>query len=225
MNDPIRIYSEIREAYLKYIDSGIPFFHKEYNKSRDELLEEDGTVSQPPIIELVQKYPEKASLREFCQRESVSMDVNDFVNSGLFANGSHVERRLYDHQYEALREAFINRKNVIVTTGTGSGKTECFLLPVIADLVTESAQWRTGRPRAIRTLILYPLNALVEDQMIRLRKALNSRRPDRSGALDWLDLHRSGNRFYFGRYTGSTPVSGTREKSASRLREEKLGKR
>jgi len=223
MNDPIRIYNEITEAYLKYIDSGLPFFHKEYNDSRDELLREDGTISQPPIIELVQKYHEKASLREFCQRESVSMDVNDFVNSGLFANGSHVERRLYDHQYEALREAFINRKNVIVTTGTGSGKTECFLLPVIADLVTESAQWRTGRTRAIRTLILYPLNALVEDQMIRLRKALNSRRPDRSGALDWLDSHRSGNRFYFGRYTGSTPVSGTREKSASRLREEKLG--
>ncbi len=68
---------------------------------------------------------------------------------------------------------------------------------------------------------MYPLNALAEDQMIRLRKALNSRTDESNGALDWLDKYRSGHRFYFGRYTGSTPVSGTKEKAADKLREEK----
>ena len=184
-------------------------------------MEETGTICQPPIIELVTKYHEKATLREFCAVEGVSQELNDFVNTGLFNSSGHQERKLYDHQYEALKEAHINRKHIVVTTGTGSGKTECFLLPVIADLIKESKNWKEARTRGMRAMILYPLNALAEDQMIRLRKALNSRKVDGTGALDWLDNNRNGHRFYFGRYTGATPVSGTKEKSKSRLLEEK----
>lgn len=221
MNNPIKIYNDIRDAYLKYINSGLPFFRDEYNQERNELLKSVGTICQPPIIELVPKYHERATLKEFCQNEGVSSDVNDFINAGLFVNNTSVERKLYDHQYNSLKEAYLNRKNIVVTTGTGSGKTECFLLPVIADLVTESAEWKDNRMRAIRTMILYPLNALAEDQMIRLRKALNSRREYRTGALDWLDTKRNGHRFYFGRYTGRTPVSGEKDKVTTQLREER----
>lgn len=221
MNDPIKIFADIRNAYLKYISSGLPFFQKEYSQERDKLMEETGTICQPPIIELVTKYHEKASLRDFCAAESVSQELDDFVNTGLFTNSGQQERKLYDHQYEALKEAHINRKHIVVTTGTGSGKTECFLLPVIADLLKESKSWGMPRSRAMRAMILYPLNALAEDQMIRLRKALNSRKDEGTGALDWLDKNRNGHRFYFGRYTGATPVSGTKEKSANRLREER----
>ena len=221
MNNPIKIYNEIKDAYLKYINSGLPFFREEYNKERNELLQATGTICQPPIIEIVPKYHERATLKEFCLSEGVGLEINDFINTGLFVNSSSIERKLYDHQYEALKEAFVNRKNIVVTTGTGSGKTECFLLPVISDLVKESSTWEEERPRAIRTMILYPLNALAEDQMIRLRKALNSKKPDHSGARDWLDAHRGGHRFYFGRYTGRTPLSGEKEKVATKLREER----
>ena len=221
MNDPVKIYDEIRDAYLKYINSGLPFFRNEYNLERNELLKSAGTISQPPIIELVPKYHEKASLKDFCINEGVDLEINDFISTGLFVSNATIERKLYDHQYDALKEAFLNRKNIVVTTGTGSGKTECFLLPIISDLVKESANWQANRPRAIRTMILYPLNALAEDQMIRLRKALNSRREGKKGALDWLDSHRSGHRFYFGRYTGRTPVSGEKDKVRTLLREEK----
>lgn len=159
MNNPVKIYNEIRDAYLKYINSGLPFFRDEYNQERNELLRSTGTISQPPIIELVPKYHEKASLKEFCVAEGVDLEVNDFINAGLFVNNASVERKLYDHQYAALKEAFLNRKNIVVTTGTGSGKTECFLLPIISDLIKESTLWQENRPRAIRSMILYPLNA------------------------------------------------------------------
>lgn len=221
MNNPIQIFKDLFNVYLKYINSGLPFFRDEYNQERNSLLRESGSICQPPIIELVPKYHEKASLKDFCLAENVSTDINDFVNTGLFTNNSRTERKLYDHQYAALKEAFINRKNIIVTTGTGSGKTECFLLPVISDLVLESKKWGSSRKRAMRTMILYPLNALAEDQMIRLRKALNSHKDDKSGSLDWLDENRGRHRFFFGRYTGSTPVSGIKEKTISKLREEK----
>ena len=221
MNDPIKIYSDIRNSYLKYISSGLPFIRKEYDQERNDLMKEAGTISQPPIIEIVPKYHEKATLEEFCKIENVSSELDSFVSTGLFAGDVTKKRKLYDHQYAALKEAYLNRKNIVVTTGTGSGKTECFLLPVIADLVEESRSWGKERPRAVRAMILYPLNALAEDQMIRLRKALNSRREGNKGALDWLDTYRKGHRFYFGRYTGLTPVSGTKEKAAAKLREEK----
>lgn len=221
MNDPIKIFKDIRSSYLKYINSGLPFFRSEYNEERNELVREQGTISQPPIIEIVPKYHEKATLEDFCIAENVPTELNDFVNCGLFTNGGGAERKLYDHQYEALKAAHLERKNIVVTTGTGSGKTECFLLPIIADLIRESRSWTSQRHRAMRTMILYPLNALAEDQMIRLRKALNSRTDDNHGALDWLDSNRGGNRFYFGRYTGATPISGTKEKAADKLRTER----
>ncbi len=221
MNNPIKIFNEIFDAYIKYINSCLPFNREEYNQERNALIKEVGTICQPPIIEIVPKYHEKATLAEFCDKECISKELNDFVNTGLFVNNSQQARRLYDHQYEALKEAHINRKNIVVTTGTGSGKTECFLLPVIADLIAESKNWGKTRTRAMRTMILYPLNALAEDQMIRLRKALNSRKDDKTGSLDWLDEHRGGHRFYFGRYTGATPVSGIKEKVQGKLREEK----
>ena len=182
MNDPIKIYTDIRNAYLKYVSSGLPFFRKEYGQERDRLMEENGTICQPPIIEIVPKYHEKATLKQFCDNENVSQEFNEFVNSGLFTNSGQIERKLYDHQYDALKESHLNRKNIVVTTGTGSGKTECFLLPVFADLIKESKSWGHDRARAMRAMILYPLNALAEDQMIRLRKALNSRKDDKTGA-------------------------------------------
>ena len=52
---------------------------------------------------------------------------------------------------------------------------------------------------------MYPLNALVEDQLRRLRQALDS-----DAALAWMDGNRAGNRVTFGRYTGQTPISGAR---------------
>lgn len=221
MNNPIKIFNEIFDAYFKYINSGLPFCRDEYNQERNALIKETGTICQPPIIEIVPKYHEKATLKEFCINEGVSHELNDFVSTGLFVDNNKQERRLYDHQYASLKEAHLNRKHIVVTTGTGSGKTECFLLPVIADLISESNKWGKSRKRAVRTMILYPLNALAEDQMIRLRKALNSHTIDNKGALDWLDMHRNGHRFYFGRYTGSTPISGTKEKGERKLREEK----
>ena len=147
MNNPIQIFNDLFKVYLKYINSGLPFFHEEFNAERNALLEEAGTICQPPIIEMVPRYHEKATLEQFCRDERVSMDINSFVNTGLFGGNIHGERKLYDHQYKALKDAFIDRKNIIVTTGTGSGKTECFLLPIISDLVTESASWTADRSR------------------------------------------------------------------------------
>ena len=69
---------------------------------------------------------------------------------------------------------------------------------------------------AVRAMVLYPLNALVEDQLRRLRQTLDS-----DPVSSWLDAQRGGNRITFGRYTGATPVSGvpTNSSTVQRLRD------
>ena len=141
--------------------------------------------------------------------------------------GQHTADAPADSAATRKRRLARSFQHLVVTTGTGSGKTECFLIPIISRLVSESARWaapatsaaagwwsddRTPwisqrsderRPAAMRSMILYPMNALVEDQLVRLRTAL-----DGVGPRVWFEANRSGNRFHFGRYTGQTPVPG-----------------
>lgn len=133
-----------------------------------------------------------------------------------------VGRKLYRHQLVAL-QAFFSGRDVAVTGPTGSGKTEAFLLPILVNILHESMRWsattsrperwwteqgvfvpsregEVGRLPGVRAVVLYPMNALVEDQIVRLREILDSEHADQ-----WLATHRQGHRFWFGRYTSQTP--------------------
>src|SRR5262249_54195207 len=153
---------------------------------------------QAPLLEPVPRYEEVETLPEVCSRlrqecerrgmEAAGLNaLAEFAACGLFPS----DRRMYSHQARALREVTVERRHLVVTTGTGSGKTECFLLPLFEALLRESANWDPGeRPCALRGLLLYPLNALAEDQMVRLRQAADSVTfPDvGSGARTWLNI-------------------------------------
>ena len=85
----------------------------------------------------------------------------------------------YKHQYDSWRTLKdtirVNGqdlvKSIVVTTGTGSGKTECFMLPLVANL---KEKWNINPTHGIKAIFLYPLNALMEDQKIRLQKLLDN---------------------------------------------------
>lgn len=251
MSNPVRFFENLRDMYLRYLDSPFDLRYQDLTAERRQLLDQDGRIYRRPLIEPIPAY--RTSGQSFSQAAQALLsgnwqpgeiaDAAGFISQGLFPPNL----ALHQHQFDVFRETVVNRTDTVVTTGTGSGKTECFLLPVIASLVRESrtwsapgprpAQWdwfnpnyftmqgtqrrwaprvsqRTHetRPAAIRALILYPLNALVEDQLARLRIAL-----DGPQARAWLQANRGGNLIYFGRYTGRTPVSGN---DVGRLREE-----
>jgi hypothetical protein len=128
-------------------------------------------------------------------------------------------QQLYWHQSEALRLICDDRRSVVVATGTGSGKTECYLLPLLRILTTEAPTERATP--GVRAIVLFPMNALVEDQMRRLRKL-----------LFWLNLasfNEPGDSpahlkrmITFGRYTGDTPIGDSdpdRSKPADNIHE------
>lgn len=87
-------------------------------------------------------------------------DLNEF----RFPRNQHP----YKHQVEAWKSLTKSQsRSVLVTSGTGSGKTECFLVPILNDLVNESDD--NGQLIGVRALFLYPLNALINSQRDRLR--------------------------------------------------------
>ncbi|MBR5780799.1 MAG: DEAD/DEAH box helicase [Bacteroidales bacterium] len=73
----------------------------------------------------------------------------------------------YKHQYESWKTLLDDNKSIVVTSGTGSGKTECFMVPLVHDL-TKNQDCNDNRKRAVEALFLYPLNALMEDQKQRM---------------------------------------------------------
>ncbi|MFQ5799915.1 MAG: DEAD/DEAH box helicase, partial [Bacteroidota bacterium] len=83
------------------------------------------------------------------------------------------DRRLYNHQSETLRQAAAAKTRekpaFIITAGTGLGKTEAFLLPMLSDLWNAPERRKDG---GMRCLILYPMNALVADQVERIYRWL-----------------------------------------------------
>jgi ATP-dependent helicase YprA (DUF1998 family) len=81
-----------------------------------------------------------------------------------------MENAPYAHQSKALELTTAKKRNVVVATGTGSGKTESFLLPIIDSLLKESDA-RTLTP-GVRAIIVYPMNALAADQLGRIREIL-----------------------------------------------------
>ncbi|WP_406037354.1 DEAD/DEAH box helicase [Micromonospora sp. NBC_00898] len=215
----------LEDAFLRYYETAYELRDTALEQERRQLLSQRGTVFIDPYVELMPSYPSSASsMAEIF--DSVGLpEAAALVNAGLLPHPSP-----WQHQEEALR-ASLAGDDVVVGTGTGSGKTESFLLPVLARLVKESRAWKTqsstpsaaswwrgngtfqpqrggemGRLPGIRALLLYPMNALVEDQMVRLRTALDS-----PAARGWLAQNRPGHRFYFGRYTGRTPLPGTRQ--------------
>lgn len=79
----------------------------------------------------------------------------------------------YEHQYKCW-DVLLNQKtddgkpkSIVVTTGTGSGKTECFMMPLVYDLS------KNAHENEIQAIFLYPLNALMEDQKERLEELLD----------------------------------------------------
>ncbi|WP_445245290.1 DEAD/DEAH box helicase, partial [Microcoleus sp. OTE_8_concoct_300] len=237
MHDLVGAYQRLDRIYQLYIKSAFPLRYRALADERDRLLQQPGILSQPPLVEPVPIYP-SSGMNLSAAANQLPSEYHNLAQLGQMIFDPGVQ--LYQHQLESLRKVLVNQRDLVVTTGTGSGKTECFLLPLLAQLAKESQTWEansktpnnhhwwngngnrvsqlahTPRPKALRALILYPLNALVEDQLRRLRKALEA-----PSVHQWLDKNRGGNRITFGRYTGQTPVSGIqKEESIKRLKNE-----
>jgi DEAD/DEAH box helicase domain-containing protein len=223
---PVKIADDLRDAFLRYIDTAYALRDQTLsNERRRLLLEGQGNLFAPLMLEPVLPYDGVASVEEAARQAGVdARDLGDVLRAVFSVTSDALsDVKLRKHQAAALTTHFALSvsHNPVVTSGTGSGKTESFLIPLLTRIVNEKRSgtslapihewwdlerqtdnWLPTRtvgvkPAAVRSLILYPTNALVEDQVARLRRAVRGLRTQESPVDLW-----------FGRYTGATPGSG-----------------
>ncbi|WP_312645438.1 DEAD/DEAH box helicase [Hydrogenoanaerobacterium sp.] len=196
-------HSALKEKMLDYIKTVYLGKNDALRLACEKEIEKDGELYQEPYIEANQSY--------LIERNGIAnMEIpknREVIKSSLVALSDKkvgVFPNPYLHQIKVLN-AFASDKDVFVATGTGSGKTECFMWPMVGKLL-EEAQISPGtwEKRGVRALMLYPMNALVSDQLGRLRKMIGSS-----------DFQQISNEVapdaripQFGMYTGRTPYAG-----------------
>lgn len=231
---PVTLAAELRDAYLRYFDTAFWLNDESVMSERRSLLEQNQALVGQIMIEPVIPYANTQRLLDVARQSGISESAARDVGVALFPDVSPDSLKLREHQAQSILHHFQDGsaagRNVVVTSGTGSGKTEAFLLPLLLRLVNESQTWQPQheahwwwtaqssqwqpmrhpetRAPGIRALILYPTNALVEDQMTRLRRAIRHLRDARPDKPIW-----------FGRYTGSSLGSKRKPSSAAMGRE------
>lgn len=180
----IQLASEIEQRYRRYLKTTFYFKDPELRGSFAQALD-SGHLSKGPYLEATPVFKPGQTPRELFQ------SLPGFQSDERFLKAVQGDRPLYQHQEEAIRKVFEGR-NVVVATGTGSGKTEAFLYPILLHLYQEFKAGQLGP--GVRALILYPMNALANDQRQRLGEICKL-----------LKEAESPFRFTFGQYIGETP--------------------
>ncbi|MFQ3596886.1 MAG: DEAD/DEAH box helicase [Chloroherpetonaceae bacterium] len=189
---PIETSRHIAERYKRYIRTTYDIKDAEFKHLFDQQLQANEAFFKGPFLDAMPPYQSGASIKALVESDMLSWYFSPNSKSGICVEKSDTDeliynRPLYAHQEESLKKALAG-KNLIVSTGTGSGKTESFLLPILEHLLREKEAGTLNEP-GVRALLLYPMNALANDQMKRLR----------------LLLAREGeNGITFGRYIGET---------------------
>lgn len=177
---PSESSKNIADFYRRYLLTTFSTNNELYNAQLKEALEKDKAIADGPYISMSDPFEKGKTLESLAQEGVVCKSITSF-------EGFHPRRNLYKHQETSIRKV-ADGKNLIVTTGTGSGKTESFLIPVFDELLREEEDGTLGS--GVRTLIIYPMNALVNDQIRRIREIIATA------------CH--GTKITFGRFTGET---------------------
>jgi ATP-dependent helicase YprA (DUF1998 family) len=198
-----QVADTLHESLLRYIEAQYHVRDTDVIEERRKLLHEAGVIGQEPYLETTPAYAVAASYPELGLPEPVGSTLAEFA---ALDPGIGVFPHPYQHQAEALQRFFVDGKDLVVATGTGSGKTETFLFPMIGQLLLEAAaRPESWAAQGMRAIILYPMNALVSDQLARLRRLLGDER------VATLFRTRYGRQPRFGMYTSRTPYPGVRD--------------
>ncbi len=159
---PIKTSKVIAEKYKRYLKTIFQISDEDYENQFIKALAEKDILAKGPYLDAVDTFKKGKSLTQLMDEGLVSrkMEKLNFPK----------DRTLYLHQEKAIRKSK-EGKNLVVSTGTGSGKTESFLLPILSSL-SEEVEKGTICP-GVRALLIYPMNALANDQIERLRELLD----------------------------------------------------
>jgi len=192
------ISRQLKERLIAYLQADYHIFNDSLIEARFQLLNNDNVIENEPRLEGSKRYL-KGEAYVKMQIPDVPKKLLDQLskipNSGVWP----IPRK---HQQKAIEIFLENKNDLIVATGTGSGKTETFLYPLFGSLALEHKNPNTLKMSGVRCLLLYPMNALVNDQLTRLRGILANK--------DCKEKFKEirGRHVTFGTYTSKTQYAG-----------------
>ncbi|HNY81561.1 MAG TPA: DEAD/DEAH box helicase [Thermotogota bacterium] len=163
--NPIRMTEDVLEKYRSYLLTTFHLSDPELHGKFQEEIEKENALCKGPYIERLSRYRTGKSIGELV-REGILSEIFLRIDQETLPS----DRPLYAHQEMAVRKAVVQKKSFIVSAGTGSGKTESFLIPVLNYLFRQIEESKLTP--GVRALLLYPMNALANDQLLRLRSIL-----------------------------------------------------
>jgi len=193
--DPIATTEHLRTAFLRYLKTLHPLRSSDLRAAYWRELERPQAIMKGPLLEGAPPFRTGRSIGDLVEAGVLSREFCSLASPAL-----PLDRPLYLHQDRAIEKIVQGRRNIVIATGTGSGKTESFIIPILDALLREREAGTLGEP-GVRALLLYPMNALANDQIQRLRDLLASS-PD----------------ITFGRYIGETEQ--TRQAALDRFRKQ-----
>lgn len=245
MKNQIDFRSELEKRIISFLHTAYLTNSPEFNQARAEFVANpyEGPVLREALFEPLTRYKREnlsadQILNLIGMNKALTVDAAKLVTDFLETIGPIEDKRLFTHQVDAINAALTQGQHVVVTTGTGSGKSYCFLIPLLLNLLKEAVgcedrgawsgnpqrekyNWWTvptgrfqtrriqnGRTSAVRAMIMYPLNALVQDQVESLRAILDSEAAENMYSKVFKD-----DRIFFGQYSGLTPGGGDRTDS------------
>lgn len=166
-----RAVREVIAEYRRFLRTSYRFLDEHLRRQFEEHLDRTDVIVRGPYVTLAREFARGRSLAELVREGALHPDLAK-------ARWPFGEERLFRHQELALAAGREGR-SLVVTTGTGSGKTEAFLLPVLDGILRRKAEGAKG----LQAILLYPMNALANDQLERLRRLLRGSGLDLSFAL------------------------------------------
>lgn len=193
--DPVALQQDLRDRMRRYLLTALPInprFPKLREEANAQLLDGDSLI-KGPFLETLTDFPKGKSVKDLVDE--------GILHSGFSRIGPDVYRRpLHQHQEAAIRKTVTGQKNIVVATGTGSGKTECFMFPMLDTLLKAGIRGKPG----VRAILIYPLNALANDQLY-------------ARLVPVLAKQLAGYGLTIGRYTGQTKAGQTRQQAEQEI--------
>jgi len=172
---PFLVAKKLANEYREVLRSVFSPRRGDLREVFERILNEEGFLIRDIFLQILPVYERTSPITE------LAPEVRQWFGE--------IAESPYKHQVEATRK-LLEGKPVLIATGTGSGKTEAFLMPIV--------DWcyRHRGERGVKAILLYPMNALINNQRDRLRRLLR------------------GTGISFGRYTSETEFEGQRPDDA-----------
>ena len=149
--------------YRRFLLSTYRLADKKLRDQFEEQIRQADVLVKGPYVTLANEFARQHTLKQLCDQGSCHKDLQRL-------NWSFGDNELYLHQENSFRRVVEMGRNCVVKTGTGSGKTESFLLPILSEVL----KLRADGTKGTKAILLYPMNALANDQLVRLRTLIRN---------------------------------------------------